>query len=66
MTDTTKKAQSWRDVIPVHPAAGLFPMMAPDELKALGEDIKRTGLPIKLCSGPRIVTTGNGARASAR
>ena len=26
----------------VHPAADLFPMMSPDELKALGEDIKKT------------------------
>ena len=36
--------KSWRDVIKVHPAADLFPMMPPDELKALGEDIKANGL----------------------
>jgi len=36
--------KSWRDVIKVHPAADLFPMMMPDELKALGEDIKRNGM----------------------
>ena len=35
--------KSWRD-IPIHPAADLFPLMAPDELKALGEDIKKNGL----------------------
>ena len=35
---------SWRDVLPIHPAADLFPLMAPDELKALGEDIKKNGL----------------------
>ena len=36
--------KSWRDVIKVHPAADLFPMMPPDELKAFGEDIKRNGM----------------------
>jgi hypothetical protein len=36
--------QSWRDVLKVHPAADLFPMMTPDELKALGEDISKNGL----------------------
>ena len=38
------KLPSWRDVLKVHPAANLFPMMAADELKALGEDIKQRGL----------------------
>ena len=33
----------WRDVLPVHPAADLFPMMSRDELLALGEDIKEGG-----------------------
>jgi hypothetical protein len=36
--------QSWRDVLPVHPAADLFPMMTREELIALGEDIKKNGL----------------------
>jgi hypothetical protein len=35
---------SWRDVLPVHPAADLFDMMPIEELKALGEDIKNSGL----------------------
>jgi hypothetical protein len=35
---------SWRDVLPVHPAADLFPMMSPDELRSLGDDIKKNGL----------------------
>lgn len=35
---------SWRDSYPVHPAADLFPMMSPEELQALGEDIKQNGL----------------------
>jgi hypothetical protein len=40
----TKQSKSWRDVIEVHPAANLFPMMEADELKALGEDIRQHGL----------------------
>src|SRR5262249_46371634 len=36
--------QSWRDVLPVHPAADLFPMMARDDLLALGKDIKDNDL----------------------
>jgi hypothetical protein len=39
---TTRK--SWRDILPVHPAAELFPPLPPDELRALGEDIKKNGL----------------------
>jgi hypothetical protein len=35
---------SWRDVLPIHPAAELFPRMNPDELRALGEDINAHGL----------------------
>jgi hypothetical protein len=34
----------WRDILEVHPAAELFPLMAPDELMALAEDIKKNGL----------------------
>jgi hypothetical protein len=36
--------KSWRDVLPVHPAADLFPLLPADELRALGEDIKANGL----------------------
>jgi hypothetical protein len=36
--------KSWRDVLPIHPAAEMFPMMSHDELKALGEDIRKNGL----------------------
>jgi hypothetical protein len=48
----TAKAKSWRDVLPVHPAADLFPMMSPDELKVLGEDIKRNGLEVPIVLAP--------------
>ena len=39
-----KSAKSWRDVYQVHPAANLFPLLPPDELQKLGEDIKKNGL----------------------
>jgi hypothetical protein len=35
---------SWRDVLPVHPAAELFPMMSQDELLELGKDIAENEL----------------------
>jgi hypothetical protein len=42
--NTQAPAKSWRDLLPIHPAADLFPLMSPEELKALGEDIKKNGL----------------------
>jgi hypothetical protein len=55
--------KSWRDVLAIHPAANLFPPMSPDELKVLGEDIKRRELivPIALSreSPPRLVDGRN-------
>ena len=35
---------SWRDVLPVHPAAELFPPLSAAELKVLADDIKARGL----------------------
>ena len=37
-------SKSWRDVLPVHPDCELFAVLPPDELRALGEDIKANGL----------------------
>lgn len=37
-------AGSWRDLVTVHPAADLFPMMSDVELLELGNDIKVNGL----------------------
>jgi hypothetical protein len=44
MATTTKSTPSWRDVLLIHPAAELFPRMTPDELRELGEDIRKNGL----------------------
>jgi ParB-like chromosome segregation protein Spo0J len=43
-SEPTAAMISWRDVLKVHPAADLFPLVSTDELKALGEDIKKNGL----------------------
>ena len=45
--------KSWRDVLPIHPAAELFPLMSEPELRELGEDIQANGLqaPIVLYKG---------------
>jgi len=40
----TSKTKSWRDVLPIHPAAELFPRMSEAELRELGEDIRKYGL----------------------
>jgi hypothetical protein len=39
-----KVKKSWRGVLPIHPAADLFPLMTPGELRALGDDIIKNGL----------------------
>ena len=46
-------AQPWRNVLPIHPAAELLPRMSQDELRELGEDIRRRGLqtPIAILVG---------------
>jgi hypothetical protein len=37
-------SSGWRNVFKVHPACALFPAMSPDQLRALGEDIKANEL----------------------
>lgn len=41
-------AKSWRDVLGVHPAADDFPMMEPDELRELADDVIANGLQQKI------------------
>jgi hypothetical protein len=53
-------AKSWRDVLPIHPAAELFPMMSEPELKELGQDIKKNGL--KMSIAIFSTKTGEGRR----
>src|SRR5262245_47530283 len=48
MPTTAKPTPSWRDVLPIHPAAELFPLMSPDELAELAADIKKCGLTSKI------------------
>ena len=43
-TPNARPAASWRDLIRVHPAAEMFPLMSPEDLQALAEDIKAYGL----------------------
>lgn len=38
------RPKGWRDVLPVHPAADLFPLMGKEELCELADDIKKNGL----------------------
>jgi hypothetical protein len=50
------KQASWRDAQPIHPAAELFPLMSPDELKVLGADIVKNGLTSSIvlwCGDPK-------------
>lgn len=38
------RTSSWRDRLPVHPAAQLFPLLPAGELRALADDIAEHGL----------------------
>jgi transposase len=40
----TPAKHSWRDRLPVHPAADLFPLVTEDEKRAIAEDVKKNGL----------------------
>jgi hypothetical protein len=41
--DPEAAPKSWRDGLPIHPAADLFPRMSADEVRALSEEIKKSG-----------------------
>jgi FtsZ-binding cell division protein ZapB len=43
-TEQDHPRHSWRNTLREHPACKLFPPMAPDELRALGKDIRKNGL----------------------
>jgi hypothetical protein len=40
-SENTADPKRWRDLLPVHPAAELFPLMSEDELRELADDIKK-------------------------
>jgi hypothetical protein len=42
--DATSPCPRWRDVLPIHPAAEMFPRISADELAELDKDIKANGL----------------------
>jgi hypothetical protein len=56
MTEQTKKG--WRDVLKIHPACALFPPMGPDELRALGADIKQNGLQSPIITQDGVIIDG--------
>ncbi|MGB8572185.1 MAG: ParB N-terminal domain-containing protein [Pseudolabrys sp.] len=43
-----EQPRSWRDVLPIHPAAELLPLMSADELRELADDIEKNGLQEKV------------------
>src|SRR6476646_4620883 len=42
MTDNPEQP-NWRDILPIHPACELFPLMTPEELRELADDMTRNG-----------------------
>src|SRR5947209_9015560 len=39
---------SWRDQKKIHPACDVFPLMSPDDLRALADDIRANGLKVPI------------------
>jgi hypothetical protein len=56
-TDDNARRVCWRDHLPVHPAADLFPLMSESELRELGEDIKANGLFSIIKIDPQVVAS---------
>jgi ParB-like chromosome segregation protein Spo0J len=44
--------KSWRELLKVHPAAEIFPMMSPEEMKVLAADIAKNGLQMPIVVYP--------------
>src|SRR5262245_46840410 len=55
----TAPTRSWRDTLPIHPVAELFPLMSEAELRELGQDIKKNGL-----TSPIALWRDNGGKIS--
>jgi len=62
------KADQQPDVfaMPVHPAAAMFPMLAPDELAELAEDIAANGLAYPLVTKDGLLIDGRNRREACR
>jgi hypothetical protein len=62
MATTAKPTPSWRDILPIHPAARLLPPMSDDELRVLGQDIRKHGLhepvTLQVCEGVLVLIDG--------
>jgi hypothetical protein len=52
------QARSWRDVLLIHPACELLPLMSPDEFATLTEDIRKNGqlIPVTVWKCPHGTT----------
>ena len=50
----TKSKPSWRAILPVHPAADMFPMLSEPELRAVGKHIKKNGLQSPIVIGLKL------------
>src|SRR5215469_8241819 len=44
ITSSTEDGTSWRDLLPIHPAAEIFPRMSVEALEELAADIKVQGM----------------------
>jgi len=47
-TVDARAGSGWRSVLSIHPAAEMFPLMSPDELRVTSEDIKKNGLQVPI------------------